>query len=65
MNLAPPVYQFLSAAIDGAKDGQLDIHALPGIWIQELWFSSLLPLPLHRSSAKKFRNIRRGAYEDP
>ena len=31
MNLAPPVYQFLSAATGGAKDGQFDIHALPGI----------------------------------
>ena len=30
MNLAPPIYQFWSAATGGAKDGQLDIHALPG-----------------------------------
>ena len=31
MSLAPLVYQFLNAATSGAKDGQLDIHALPGI----------------------------------
>ena len=31
MKLAPNVYQLLSAATDGAKDGQFDIRALPGI----------------------------------
>ena len=31
MNLSPPVYQFLSAATSGAKNGQFDMHALPGI----------------------------------
>ena len=31
MNLAPPVYQFLRAATGGAKDGELDIHALARI----------------------------------
>ena len=31
MNLAPPIYQILSEATGGVKDGQFDIHALPGI----------------------------------
>ena len=41
MNLAPLVYQFLSAATGGAKDEQFDIHALPGI------FGSVTGFPSH------------------
>ena len=51
MNLALPVYQFLSAATGGAKDGQLDIHTLPGIRTRDLCFSSRIPEQLHRRSA--------------
>ena len=40
MNLALPVYQFLSAATGGAKDEQFDTHALPGIRTRDLWSSS-------------------------
>ena len=36
LNLAPPVYQFLSAATGGVMDGQFDIHALPGIRTRNL-----------------------------
>ena len=35
----------------GAKGGELDSYALPGIQTQDLWFSSRLPEPLHRRSA--------------
>ena len=43
MNLAPPVYQFLSSATGGAKDGQLEIHALPGIRTQDLCAAADFP----------------------
>ena len=41
MNLAPPVYQLLSAATAGAQDGQLDINALPGIRTRDNHFLDL------------------------
>ena len=47
MNLAPPIYHFLSAVTGEAKDGQLDIHDLPGIRTRDLWSSNWLPYPLH------------------
>ena len=46
MNLAPPVYQFLSSATGGAKDGQLDIHALPGT------FGSAADFPNHFTAGR-------------
>ena len=50
MNLAPPVYQFLSAATGVAKDGQLDIYALPGIQISS---SSGCASPATRQTEEK------------
>ena len=43
MNLASPVYQFLSAATSGAKEGQLNIHALPGIRTQTFGVAAGFP----------------------
>ena len=40
MNPAPPVYQFLSGTSGVAKDGQLDIHALPGTFGVAAGFSN-------------------------
>ena len=47
MNLAPPTNQFLSTATGGAKDEQLNIHALPGT------FSSAVGFPNNFSASRR------------